>query len=73
MMGEIKTHELARQLLKLPDIPVGISIDVSTCEEDSDLRAFAGEYFGVNDITGHTGEIVLLFGGNLNYKVCIKK
>ena len=72
--GEISSHELARQLLGMPDLPIEISMDVSTCDEDADLRVFAGDYFGINDESGElTGCITLLFGGNLNYKVKIIK
>lgn len=64
----VTAHELARELLTLPDLPVVISTDISTCDEDSYNRAFGHEYLGVNDDSGgSTGEIVLLFFGNLNY------
>ena len=34
-------HELAKQLLKMPDVDIIISVDVSTSEEDADVRVFA--------------------------------
>ena len=35
------SHELARMLLDFPDLEVSISVDISTCEEDSTRRVFA--------------------------------
>ncbi len=74
--GEISSHELARRLLEVPDLPVEIRVDVTTGGEGkvADLSVTAGEYFGINDKSGKlTGCITLLFGGILNYKVKICK
>jgi len=60
----VTTHELAKELFDLPDKPVAISLDISTCDENAGDRAFSGEYFGVND--AEADEIILLFRGSLN-------
>ena len=47
------------------DGEITISVDVSTCEEDSERRVYTGDYFGVNDVD-QDNEIVLLFHGTFN-------
>ncbi len=58
------THQLAAELLKCENVPVYISIDVSTCENDAERRAFSHDFLGVND--KQTPEIMLLFDGQLS-------
>ena len=36
----MNTHKLAMELLKQEDQPVVVSIDISTCDADSDNRIF---------------------------------
>jgi hypothetical protein len=33
-------HELAKHLLRGPDVDVVVSVDISTCEDDIDARVF---------------------------------
>lgn len=65
LVDTLTTHELAKELLELEDKPLEISVDMSTCDEDSENRVFTTEYFGVND--KHASEITLLFAGEPNY------
>jgi hypothetical protein len=58
------SHKIARELLRLPNRELTVSIDISTGDHDADRRVFSGEYYGINDIEHE--EIVLLFGGILN-------
>jgi hypothetical protein len=60
----ITTHKLAHELLKCNDVPLTISMDVSTCDENSGLRGFGTNFLGVNDYTAE--EITLLFEGEIN-------
>jgi hypothetical protein len=65
----MRSHDLAKFLLEREDGEVECSVDISTCEEDSDRRCFGelvevghtptGEGFGSN-------EVMLLFVGCLN-------
>jgi hypothetical protein len=63
----VTSHQLAKELLSMPDKPVAISIDVSTCDADYTNMAFGSEYFGVNGKTSET--VILLFGGKTNFKI----
>lgn len=70
-MSQITAHELARQLLECADLPVTISVDISTGDHDAYRRVFTTEYFGPNDKGNNQfgfgcSEIVLLFAGNIN-------
>ena len=55
------THELARELLKCPDIEVQASIDISSGDNDFDRRIFTNACMGVNDYNPHNNEITILF------------
>ena len=65
----ISAHELAKVLLEGPDLPVEISIDVSTVEWDSGNRAFGQEYYGWQYLNSNESEIVLMFDGGLNFSL----
>lgn len=58
------THQLAAELLKCENAPVSVSIDISTCDEDSGRRAFSSACIGIND--RRAPEITILFEGYLN-------
>tara|TARA_R110002096_G_C14168586_1_gene685703 strand:+ start:22 stop:231 length:210 start_codon:yes stop_codon:yes gene_type:complete len=60
----VKAHELAKELLKSKDFEVNASIDISTCDADSDRRIFTIDCMGVNDFSGDVGEITILFFAN---------
>ncbi len=60
------THQLAAELLKCENVPVTISIDVSTGDDDAGHRAFSLEYLGIND--KRASQITLLFDGIANYQ-----
>jgi hypothetical protein len=61
----MKSHELAKLLLSIEDRPIGCSVDMSTCDEDSGNRVF-GDLIELNDI--HSPELTLLFeSGKTNY------
>ena len=66
----VKSHELARQLLRGENFPVRASIDISTCDDDSGRRIFSTDCMGVNNINGDGGEITILFEADPvdNYK-----
>lgn len=69
-LNELTTHQLANELLHYPDRPVCISVDVSVSEHDAGRRCFTNEYFGINvNDRFCSDEIVLLFGGYLNYEL----
>jgi len=57
----MKSHDLAKQLLKGTNIDVIASIDISTNDDDHDRRIFCDECFGVNNISDTEREIVILF------------
>lgn len=57
----MKAHELAKELLKSKDCEVNASIDISTCDDDSDRRIFTIDCMGVNSLDGDSGEIIILF------------
>jgi len=63
------THELARVLLAAPVGKIVCSVDLSTCEDNVDRRAF-GEFVEINQLPSSvgfgSGEAVLLFDGSLN-------
>ena len=42
----MKTHALAQQLLKMPDVECFVSVDVSTGEDDAEARVF-GDVYGL--------------------------
>ena len=56
----MNSHELAKQLLSMPAVPVVASIDISTGDHDFDRRLF-GSCVGVNEIANDLGEVVILF------------
>lgn len=58
----MKSHEIARLLLSLPNRVVKCSVNVSKDDSDYDRRVF-GDMSGYNELPN---EIVLLFEGELN-------
>ncbi len=60
----MKAKELIEVLRINPDADVLISVDVSTCDDDFDKRAFANTDF---DYQIKKGQIALLFEGYSNY------
>lgn len=60
-------RKLIEDILKCGDIDkeITISVDISTCEENSEKRIYTDNYFGVNDAE-QDSEIVLLFHGTPN-------
>ena len=58
----MKSHEIARLLLSLPNRVVKCSVNVSKDDSDYDRRVF-GDMNGYNELPN---EIVLLFEGELN-------
>jgi len=60
----LTSHQLAKELLGMPNKELSISVDISTCDDDAGRRVFTDEYFGINDINSH--DIVLLFDGILD-------
>lgn len=65
----MKAHELAKQLLESEDYEVTASIDISTCDIDSDRRIFTKECIGINNTNGDNNIITILFSAipNDNY------
>ena len=55
----MKTHELAKRLLKMPNKEITVSVDTSTCDENAQNRVFAGELFEI--INDGSKEITLCF------------
>ena len=55
----MKTHELAKQLLKMPNKEITVSVDTSTCDENAQNRVFAWELFEI--INDGSKEITLCF------------
>ena len=53
------SHELAKQLLKMPNKEITVSVDTSTCDENAQNRVFAGELFEI--INDGSKEITLCF------------
>lgn len=64
----MRSHELAKALLAAPDGHVECSVDISTCEQDANLRCF-GDLVGINglpDDIGFGSDIaMLLFEGSV--------
>jgi hypothetical protein len=61
----MKAHELARELLKCNNFEVAASIDISTCDADSDRRIFTTETIGINAYNVSDGrEIIILFSAD---------
>ena len=54
----MKTHELAKRLLKMPNKEITVSVDTSTCDEDAENRVFA---FDLHEIQDDGNEITLCF------------
>jgi len=64
----MKTHELAKRLLKMPNKEITVSVDTSTCDENAQNRVFAWELFEIID--DGSKEITLLFiNGVEDYEV----
>jgi len=61
----MKTHDLAKELLKGEDVEIEASIDISTCDGDSDKRIFTDQFFGINYQPGDTSIVTLLFGATV--------
>jgi hypothetical protein len=55
----MKTHELAKRLLKMPNKEITVSVDTSTCDENAQNRVFAWELFEI--INDGSKEITLCF------------
>ena len=55
----MKTHELAKRLLKMPNKEITVSVDTSTCDENAQNRVFAGELLEI--INDGSKEITLCF------------
>jgi len=53
------SHELAKQLLKMPNKEITVSVDTSTCDENAQNRVFAWELFEI--INDGSKEITLCF------------
>ncbi len=60
----MKAKELIEVLKMNPDADVLISVDVSTCDDDFDKRAFADTYFDYQIVDNR---ITLIFEGYSNY------
>lgn len=60
----MKAHDLARHLLRCENLEVTASIDISTCDEDSDRSIFTTDCRGINLFTGEDGIITILFDAN---------
>jgi len=58
------THQLAAELLKCENVPVYVSIDISTCGNDAGRKAFSNGFLGIN--YKQAPEVILLFDGQLN-------
>ena len=66
----MRSHDLARELLKAPDGEIRCSVDISTGEHDADDRCF-GEFADINSLPSSNG-----FGSNyvdLNFDGEIQK
>lgn len=65
--SQVTGRTLIKDILDCGDIDkeITISVDVSTCEEDSEKRVYTDDYFGVNDVN-QNNEIVLIFHGSPN-------
>jgi hypothetical protein len=63
------SHELAKHMLEHDDGRLQCSVDISTCEEDSDRRAF-GDFTDINYSPSDEGfgsdHTMLLFEGSIN-------
>ena len=59
----MKSHELARELLDMPDKYIEASVDISTGDDDIGRRAF-GSLIGINN--KESPRVMLLFEGLLN-------
>ena len=55
----MKTHELAKRLLKMPNKEITVSVDTSTCDENAQNRVFAWELLEI--INDGSKEITLCF------------
>lgn len=55
------SHELARELLKAPDLEVAASIDISTGEDDYDRRIHTFDTRGVNFGEYSNNQVMILF------------
>jgi hypothetical protein len=65
----MKTHDLAKKLLASPNEDVRISIDVSTCDEDSERRVSSEELVEIQN-DSWMGYISLLFvNGQMNWEI----
>ena len=53
------SHELAKQLLKMPNKEITVSVDTSTCDENAQNRVFAWELLEI--INDGSKEITLCF------------
>ncbi len=62
----MKARELIKILEEHPDACIEISVDISSCDNDSDRRVFLHDFYGVNDLEQDV--LMLLFGGSLNYE-----
>ena len=60
----MKAHELAKLLLESENLEVNASIDISTCDDDSDRSIFTINCMGINNSGGDAGEITILFFAN---------
>ena len=53
----MRCKDLAKELLKTPRAEILISVDVSTCEDDAEKRAFASEIEGVQINTYNSSDM----------------
>ena len=59
------SHELARHLLKLPDLKVTISIDLDSDDNTDGKRAFSTDVWCIN---GSEREILIIADGLTNFE-----
>jgi hypothetical protein len=59
------SHELAIQLLSLPDLKVTLSIDLDADDNHEGKRAFSGDVWCIN---GSEKEVVIISDGFTNFE-----
>jgi len=60
----MRSHDLANELLALPNLLIETSVDLSTSDADSDHRAFSD----IIEVQSDSRGIMLLCIGTLNFK-----
>jgi hypothetical protein len=61
----MNSHELARQLLRLPDLKVTLSIDLDADDNPEGKRAFSSDVWCIN---GSEREVVIISDGFTNFE-----